>query len=334
MSWKDFDMLKKITFFFIFLLIFSVGLAVGRKTKFSEPQKFSVMRSGGYRFINPLLEFDIAEISNEPRPFKSKIQTKVQQLQADKKIRHISVYFRDLNNGPWFGINEKEKYAPASLLKVPVMISYLKAAETNPELLQKTLRYETEYLDDYQYIKPSMKIELGKEYTIEDLISRMIKHSDNLAGSLLRENMNTVAVPLEKVLSDFGVDFELGVGDELSVKNYASFFRILFNSSYLNRESSEKALDLLSQTEFDDGLVAGVPQDLAVSHKFGERSSSQTARQLHDCGIIYYPKHPYLLCTMTRGTVGATGDYVDISKAIGEISRLVYEEIDWQFRGK
>ncbi len=37
----------------------------------------------------------------------------------------------------------------------------------------------------------------------------------------------------------------------LSVKEVATFFRILYNSSYLNRDSSEYALGLLSKVTFD-----------------------------------------------------------------------------------
>ncbi len=93
---------------------------------------------------------------------------------------------------------------------------------------------------------------------------------------------------------------------------------------------SEKALEFLSDVEFTKGLVAGVPKNIAVSHKFGERSiiDSEDIKQLHDCGIIYYPDRPYLLCVMTRGkNLDVLTDNVRV------ISYLVYDEIESQ-RGK
>jgi hypothetical protein len=51
--------------------------------------------------------------------------------------------------------------------------------------------------------------------------------------------------------------------------------------------------------------------------------------QLHDCGIVYYPHKPYLLCVMTRGK---SSD--DNSKMIAEISKLVYREVDTQLGKK
>jgi hypothetical protein len=44
--------------------------------------------------------------------------------------------------------------------------------------------------------------------------------------------------------------------DFLSVKDMATFFRILYNASYLGRENSEYALKLLSQVDFNNGLRA------------------------------------------------------------------------------
>jgi hypothetical protein len=45
--------------------------------------------------------------------------------------------------------------------------------------------------------------------------------------------------------------------------------------------------------------------------------------QLHDCGIIYYPGNPYLLCVMTRGT-----DWSALEKTIQTISAMTYKEVD------
>ena len=77
---------------------------------------------------------------------------------------------------------------------------------------------------------------------------------------------------------------------------------------------------LLSKAEFNEGLVAGVPQNITVAHKFGERNFNNQTFQLHDCGVIY-AKRPYLLCIMTKGP-----DFKDLSSAIKQISSKVYTE--------
>jgi len=82
-------------------------------------------------------------------------------------------------------------------------------------------------------------------------------------------------------------------------------------------------LEFLSQVEFKEGIVAGVPRDVVVSHKFGERGTADSnTLQLHDCGIVYYPSNPYLLCVMTRGS-----DFEKLKEVIKTISATIYREI-------
>jgi hypothetical protein len=70
-----------------------------------------------------------------------------------------------------------------------------------------------------------------------------------------------------------------------------------------------------------------LPKSLAVAHKFGERELPNGIKQLHDCGIVYLPKHPYLLCIMTRGT-----DYDRLSTVISTISKKIYEDLMTRYK--
>lgn len=66
-----------------------------------------------------------------------------------------------------------------------------------------------------------------------------------------------------------------------------------------------------------------MPASVKVAHKFGERLLEDSTRQLHDCGIVYYPENPYLICIMTHGNV-----YENLEKTIQDISKMVYKEVD------
>ncbi len=294
------------------------------------PQNFEI-REGGYSYINPLLECEVTPDKTkwkEIRPFKHKVQYLIDGKINNRKATHISVYFRDLNNGPYFGINENEEFSPASLLKLPLLITYLKLAEADPQLLGKQIRNDRrDDRNSMENIRPSKAIEKGKTYTVEELLYMMIVYSDNNANDLILGNIDArlFAAPF----IDLGIEIP-GIRkqeDFMSVKAYASFFRVLFNASYLSRKMSEKALGYLTLVEFKKGLVAGVPSNVKVAHKFGERRiiGEKDIKQLHDCGIIYYPNHPYLLCVMTRGS-----DFENLMDNISDISRFVYEEIDQQ----
>jgi len=330
----------------IFLLAFAcllIGLAGGLvsagKTNLmflNKPGPVTDVRAGQGKFTNPLLECDQAQGEfTELTPFKDKISLLASNLQTNSSVNNISLYFQDLNNGPWFGVNSSASFAPASLLKVPLAIAYYKLAETKgPDVLQKSITYTAPQQPGApvtQTIAPLETLVAGQSYTIQDLIARMLKYSDNQSYYLLFSNIDVNF--LLSVYSDFGMQINGPGSDDdsiVSVRNYSSFFRILFNASYLTQADSEKVLGLLASSEFKDGLIAGTPANVTVSHKFGERENAGSNQaQLSDCGIIYYPQHPYLLCISTKGV-----DLPKQASAIQKLSAAVYGEIDNQYNQK
>lgn len=96
-------------------------------------------RLAGFDFINPLLECDSAKesLGRQLLPFHYRVSALIEEKKKLNWATHVSVYFRDLNNGLGFSIHDQEKFSPASMLKVPLLIAYLKWAEMNPELLAK-----------------------------------------------------------------------------------------------------------------------------------------------------------------------------------------------------
>ncbi|MES2965841.1 MAG: serine hydrolase, partial [Bdellovibrionota bacterium] len=132
-------------------------------------------------------------------------------------------------------------------------------------------------------------------------------------------------VGVESTLKEMGVPLVISDGQVwLRVSSYSSIFRILFNATYLDAKHSSMALDLLTRSKFMKGLRAGLPTDIKIAHKFGERGFGDDF-QLHDCGIVYVPKTPYLLCVMTRGKA-----FDDLSEAIRNISDVVYRNVSAQ----
>jgi beta-lactamase class A len=291
-----------------------------RINKLTEQRKNS-----GYQFINPLIECDnyLPENNASEALIKSEIESYSNELLVEKKATQISVYYRDLNNGSWLGINEDEHYSPASLLKVPIMIAALKKCEKDPSFLKKKIKFER-YIDNVvANIIDTGWVQIGKSYTVEELIVKMIAYSDNEAKNLLLLEIGDNA--FNQTFIDAGIaplDFKYTT-DVITVKEYSSFFRLLYNATYLNKELSEKALSILSKSDFKNGLVAGIPQGITISHKFGERAFNENnIKQLHDCGIVYLNNEPYLICVMTRGF-----EFDELGKIIANISKIVYTQV-------
>lgn len=283
------------------------------------------VRQAGFRFISPLLDVELPEgysVRNEPIPFKYKIKNYVNQQVKSGTVKEMSVYFRDLSDGPWFGINEKLKFDPASMMKVPIMIAWLKRAEKDPSVLQQSFVFdENRYQDVPQNIKPAKSLTSGAQYTVEDLLRYMLNYSDNRATWLLYRNMDSNE--LNHVLDSMDVTSDPSdVSNATSVHGYSGFFRILYNASFLNREMSEKALQLLSLQDFPQGIAAGVPKDIPVAAKYGEKVQG-TDKQLHEFGIVYHPKGPYILGIMTRGY-----DLAVQTEILKSVSSMIYTEVN------
>ncbi len=322
--------MKSKIFFVIQSIIFLViGIFIGIKIEIRTSAQFQPLRApqSDFKLISPLVGFDVSEDQNFPEftKLESEITDIIGKEKLQKNIQKAGLYVRTLDNGHWFGIDENIKFEPASLLKVPLMISYLKKAGTNPKILEEKVPYlgATPRTERGLIEEPTL-LEVHKEYTIENLIDMMIIKSDNGAMDTLLDHLGLDY--FTEVFSDFGIQFPSQRAYTISAKQYAVFFRRLRNATFLTREYSEKALNILGSVEFQDGIAAGVPKDITVAHKFGERGVRNNDQlvgvELHDCGIIYHPKNPYLLCIMTQGY-----DVKALESVISKISSLVFEKL-------
>ena len=287
---------------------------------------------GNYKYVNSWVACQLSErdLIKSFDALRYRIEDFVNYSLKEEKAKNISVFMRDLKSRRWLGVNENENYSPASLLKLPLLIAYYELSEVQPDILLRKYIYrgQSSTPNDIQDIKPESKLEEGKEYTSEELLYRMIVYSDNETVGPLFNFIGSKYV--NEIFTDLGIYVPVSGGmetDFLSPKIYAAIFRSLYNSIFLRPENSEKILDLLTKTTFKDGLVAGVPEQITVAHKFGEREIKDSAtgsviRNLYDCGIVYDPEHPYILCVMTRGQ-----DWENLKEIIKNISRLVYEEM-------
>lgn len=108
------------------------------------------------------------------------------------------------------------------------------------------------------------------------------------------------------------------------------FLRVLYNATYLNANTSELLVELMTKSKYETGIRAGVPNEVTVAHKFGllsEKDGDQgqvRSRQLHDCGIVYHVDKPYVLCVMTK----SNGSILGIEEYLSQVSAKVYQSVD------
>lgn len=317
-------------FLILIFLAFMIGWFVRERTFEGEKCTSLALRATGFKFIKPLLicdtnpEKDQAEL----KPLEKELQDLIEKEEEANNINDASVYFQDFKTDGRVNINKDEKFDSASIGKVATMIVFYKLAESIPSLLSGKVKYEGVEMNSGQEIQPKDYAKLGEIYTVDELIEKMIKYSDNNSLALLRSLVDVSKIKL--IYKDLQIPIEFEAQDPeqfdwATTRDISYFFRVLYNSTFLRTDLSEKALGLLAETDYKNGLMAGVPDGIDVAHKFGLRTmeyqGTVVERELHDCGIIYHPKNPYLLCIMTKSSSGIP----KIENTIKNISAAVYK---------
>jgi len=232
---------------------------------------------------------------------------------------HYSIYLEDLQTGTWWGLGEKEAYNAWSLLKVSTLVALLKKAEREQisldegvVLTPEELRHESPYI--------SNKDGLFKSLSIKKLAERMIETSDDAAA---------IALCKKLTFDEFQETFRVmamppatppNILPCVSPEQYARLLKSLYHANYLDKTSCDVALSLLSHTVFTNQIRAGIPNKIQLAHKVGFNADTG---DYHDCGIVFLPDRPYVLCVMSTGTTKEDADRV-----ISSLSRQVYEFMD------
>jgi beta-lactamase class A len=278
-------------------------------------------RRAGYKYAKPLLMLD-RECDD---PFLNPIRDKVLAYLTDQKnqgnISSASVYFRLMDDGRNFNTSD-EMYSPGSMMKIMTLITYLKSAEKNPQILNRRITYAQPYGGmPHQEIAAQQSAQLGKSYSVDELLSLMIRESDNNATVLLNSQIDG------NIYNEVLKALNLPVPDPkqtdypISAENMSRFFRLLYNASFLSPEMSDKALTLLTESNFKDGFMKYVAGKVMVAHKFGEKNTDGVF-QLHEGGVFFTGNLDYCLIVMSKGK-----DQSKLETILADVSRLVYTEL-------
>lgn len=321
-----------ITAFFIAgVFLGGVGLYLWLNQDYSNIVKIHPQKSQ-FQYINPLLAVDTYQnrLTSLDKSLEIEIQSLIDNKKRDLSISSAAIYFRDIEPGVWLGINEANKFSPGKLLKIPIMITYYKLAENDPELLNEEITFKGDDSPSHYILKTPELLKAGEKYTIGALIEKMIIDSSDQAANMLFDRVDRKN--LNEIFSDLGIDFkeDKETQDFISLKLYSLFFRVLYNASYLNRDYSQKALKLLVKADSSVGLGANLPKSVPIANRVGARAydtNGSRKYEIYDCGIIYYPEHPYLLCSSAQGkSIEGVKDFL---KSLGEI---IYTEINYKYK--
>jgi hypothetical protein len=208
------------------------------------------------------------------------------------------------------------------MMKVGVMMGILKKYVDDPSILSKKLYYEAKF-DPGQYFKPKHPLKSGY-YSVQAATG-----SDDYPIRIIMPPSLWRCIS-KQIYTDIYTHFNYQIflknlNDFMSAKSFSVLFRGLYNAAYIPAPVSEQALRIADPNNFTQGIVAGLPKSVVVAHKFGEHSDELPDgtikdRELHDCGIVYFPGNPSFVCIMTHGN-----DFNKLEPIIEDISQMIYK---------
>ncbi|QQG49940.1 MAG: serine hydrolase [Candidatus Berkelbacteria bacterium] len=242
--------------------------------------------------------------------------------------KRTGVYFEYLPTGVSIGVNEKDVFFSASLVKLPTVMRFYKLIDEGKIKSSKPITLKDEYID--KGFGELWRRGSGAQVSTQELIDAVTKTSDNTAFRAIQDLIkpfNTYQDDKHSLRDVYNyldiTEDEAGGNAGITPKNFSSILRSLYLSAYLPYSLSNEILKDLSESEFNDWLPEPLPQEIKIAHKFGLYNAEPHEFAVHsDCGIVYYPQRPYVLCVMVNTYDGAVAQ-----KEIRDLSKSVYDYI-------
>src|SRR5574344_117169 len=212
-------------------------------------------------------------------------------LRSNYSKNNIGIYVKDLTTETEAGINQDKIFYSASIAKLPILYYVQEQLNAGQVALNTTVKYTAESISFNGAYKVSgsgslSKTPDNKDYTIEELINKTAKESDNVASNLLSYYI------ANKFDDDFYQVTTAVTGrkwDMVSRETSAQVAGKMMEALY---EQNGYVIESLLSTQFDNQRISkDIP--VPVAHKIGDADDVK-----HDVAIVY-AESPFVLSIFT-----------------------------------
>lgn len=250
----------------------------------------------------------------------SALQGQIEAYLSDQKGDY-AVYVKDLKPE---GVRNtcvrcEEGFEAASLYKVFLMAAVFQAMSDGKLTMETGISAKMGHLrevyggSDFGYEDFSDDEVIGN--TIGEALERVATVSDNYSAIMLAEKVGWGKV------QDIADEIE---AEQTSIKSPITtsaedvgiLLEKLYKGEIVSLESSEKILDLLTLSKFNNRIPAKLPEEVRVAHKTGELSGVR-----NDAGVVFFGANPYVIVMMSKNLRGED----DGIENLAEISKIVYD---------
>lgn len=258
-------------------------------------------------------------------PIRQQVKTYLKSLNTS-----FGFYFEYLPNGSNIRVDDDSVSVAASLMKTPVVMDLYKLAESGKINLEDTTIIEQGDINtDNDYGDPS-GLTAGQTISLRNAARLALHNSDNTAVSIIKRVITplvtdeTDSIQSLDIAYTFGADGSGNPSSEkvlkINARSYGSVLKCLYYACFVNVRDSQEILGYLVGSAGNDRLTAGVPNSVKVAHKVGSAIKAQS-----DCGIIYQPGKPYLICLMFWDYPNSSGK--ETSDYFKNVSKMLYNYV-------
>lgn len=261
----------------------------------------------------------------------AQIQERIRSSGAD-----VGVAFRTLDaRTEWF-LRADEPFHAASTMKIPVLIELFHQVWQGKLTLDEPLLIKNEFrslvdgsiytLDAADDSETDLYKAVGETRTLRQLSELTVTVSSNLATNLLiaklgveniRATVHSLHADGMNVLRgvEDGKAFAKGMNNTTTARGLLRLMEAIAQGEAVDKESSQKMIEILERQKFNEGIPAGLPPGMRVAHKTGEITKIH-----HDAAIVFAPR-PFVLVVLVRGIA----DSKESAALIADIARLLYQ---------
>ncbi len=212
-------------------------------------------------------------------------------LSSNYSKNNIGIYVKDLTTETEAGVNQDKIFYSASIAKLPILYYVQEQLNAGQVALNTTVKYTAESISFNGAYKVSgsgslSKTPDNKDYTIEELINKTAKESDNVASNLLSYYI------ANKFDDDFFQVTTAVTGSKWDMVSRETSAQVAGKMMEALYEQNGYVIESLLSTQFDNQRISkDIP--VPVAHKIGDADDVK-----HDVAIVY-AESPFVLSIFT-----------------------------------
>ncbi len=226
----------------------------------------------------------------------------------------FGIYFKDLQTGATWGINEREPIHAASTIKVPLVLYVNHQVAAGRARMDDRIVYEP----DRDLTGGAGILQRdgfpGKSYSLRVLTNLSITISDNVTTNMLFRHFGKDNVG--EFMRRLGGEVIFPGGRRISTaRDMGIYVEAVLDFARQHPLLGGRMLDDMGHAIFHVGLPGELPPDVFVAHKEGDIEGVAD-----DVGIVF-GRRPFVLAVLSKGVDNIDQGFEDIAR----ISKIVYD---------